>query len=628
MRLICGLYRLDGEAVVPGTIGAMAAGMVAAPLRPVTRCWAEGSAGLAVVDFAPTATRGPLAGPGAGQVLAADVRLDAPEELAALLGAPGVNDDDLLAAALSRWGSDAPRHLLGDFAIAQWEPATGRLLCARDIFGVRPFHYVWQPGKLFGFASFPAGLHAAGLVARGFERMALARHLVQRQRPDETLFVGVSRLPAAHMLEVTPAGLSLRRYWAPDARAAGRLKATPEAAAAEMRRLVEAAVRSRLPRTGPVGTHLSGGLDSSAIAVLAARALRDRGGTLRAWSFLDVQRNDIALEDETAFVQSVLDQEPDIAWAPVRPARDDVDAGPYHSDVPLPLGPEEPESAVCADAAAAGVQVILCGWGGDEAATFNGRGALAEHLLRGRWRMLAREFSALKRARGASAAALLRGEILAFLAPVALHAAFARRRGAGLQDRLVSCLSPDLVAGLQADAAGMLLMAPDARTNRVRLIGSPHIAQRCENWAAQGARHGIAFAFPMLDRRVVDYALSLPSDLFLRGGWRRRVFRDAMQGILPEAIRGHHGKSTPFPGVSLIMAEQRDKLAGRLDAFAADATVRDLFDLDALHARIAALPDPEALKPALSGNARPTPDTPVLRHALRLAAYLAQKPGL
>ena len=76
-------------------------------------------------------------------------------------------------------------------------------------------------------------------------------------------------------------------------------------------------------------------------------------------------------------------------------------------------------------------------------------------------------------------------------------------------------------------------MAPDGRENRWRLMTSPHIAERAEIWAQTGARHGLAFAFPLLDRRVVEFALSLPSEFFLRGGFRRRPFRDAMVDVLP-----------------------------------------------------------------------------------------------
>lgn len=624
MRLICGLYRLDGAPLASGTLSAMAAGMVAAPLKPDIRVWTGDGIGLGVVDFASPTGDVALRADADG-VLAADRRLDAPAELGDALGCAHGDQDRLVAAAITRWGGSAPDHLLGDFAFAHWQPAAGRLLCARDPFGVRPFHYVWRPGEFFAFASFPSGLHAAGLVQRIFDRMALARYLIQHPRPAESLFTGVARLPAAHVLEVSPAGLSVRRYWTADTRDAGRRLIAPDTAAAEMRTRFDEAVRCRLPRSGTAGAHLSGGLDSSAIAVLAARALRERGEPLHAWSFLDVQRNDLALEDETAFVHAVLDQEPGIAWTSVHLARDAIDSGPYHADLPLPLGPDNPECTVCAEAAAAGIDVILSGWGGDEAVTFNGRGALAEHLLRGKWRTLVREVAAMRRERGISFATTIRSEILAYLLPARVTAMRARRRTDALGESLMASLAPDIAAALRADKDTMRILHPDARKNRISLIGSAHIAQRCENWAALGARHGVAFAFPMLDRRLVEFALSLPSGMFLRGGWKRRIFRDAMRGVLPASIRQRHVKATPFPSMPLVFAEQREMIAERVDAAAANATVRSLFNVQRLRCQAEALPDASELKGKLSGNATPGVETPALRHPLRIAAFVAQE---
>ncbi len=126
--------------------------------------------------------------------------------------------------------------------------------------------------------------------------------------------------------------------------------------------------RCRLPRAGETGAHLSGGLDSSALSVLAARQLREQGRTLHAYSFLDRQRNDVTLEDESDFVKAVLEQEGDIDWTPVRPpgaapASDDL----LEADKMTPLRDDDPENTVCARAEEQGVGLILSGWGGDEA---------------------------------------------------------------------------------------------------------------------------------------------------------------------------------------------------------------------------------------------------------------------
>ena len=324
MRLICGLFHLDGANANEGLLRAMAAQMVVSPDHPSLRLWRDGPVGFAVLDFSVRGAPTPALPETARSVIAADVRLDEPIALTGQLGgdASKAEEDWLLLAMLERFGPSALDRVLGDFAFASWNKNTHRLVCARDAFGIRPLAYFHKPGKLFAFASLPKALHGAGIVPKKVDEDALARRMVRNLRHDDSLIVGIKRLPPANVIEISREGISLARYWQLDRTAIGTRKCLPEEAARELRRLVSEAVNCRLPRSCEIGAHLSGGLDSSAIAVLAARQLREQGRALHAYSFLDRQRNDITLEDETEFVKAVVEQEGDIDWTPIhRPAR-------------------------------------------------------------------------------------------------------------------------------------------------------------------------------------------------------------------------------------------------------------------------------------------------------------------
>ena len=104
----------------------------------------------------------------------------------------------------------------------------------------------------------------------------------------------------------------------------------------------------------------------------------------------------------------MVEQEADIEWTPIHPPAGVTLGGQMDADKMTRLLADEPENAVCARAEEQGVGLVLSGWGGDEGATFNGRGTLAELFLRGRWRTLAREISALKRERGWPASRIFR----------------------------------------------------------------------------------------------------------------------------------------------------------------------------------------------------------------------------
>ena len=570
----------------------------------------------------------------AGSVIAADMRLDEPLALARTLGRDAAQAEDaLLLAAFDRFGPSGLDRVLGDFAFASWDANAQRLICARDLFGIRPLAYVHQPGKLFAYASFAKALHGAGIVAKKVDEDALLRRMMRNLRFDDSLIAGIKRLPPAHFIEISRDGLSLKRYWQLDRAAIGTRPCSPEEAAHELRRLVAEAVDCRLPRNGEIGAHLSGGLNSSAIAVLAARRLREQGRRLHAYSLLDRPRADITAEDEAAFVKAVVDQEGDIDWTPIHPpvALTALDE-PIDADKMTGLGADYHEIAVCTRAEDQGVGLILSGWGGDEGATFNGRGTLAELFLRGRWRRLAREISALSRERGWPRWQIFRGEVLSTLWNALLPAAvlaFAKRaigKDPDMRALFRGALTAESRRLLAISGDEGLGMAANGRENRWRLMTSPHIADRAEIWAQIGARHGLAFAFPLLDRRVVEFALSLPSDLFLRGGFRRRLFRDAMADVLPAPVRLRHQKYQPFPSQSIDVAERKNKLLARIDAYENNESVCRIFDLGRLRRLVEALPSPERVREDMRGRDHAADPAIMIAamHALAAAAYLEQ----
>ena len=634
MRLICGVLHLDGAHANEDLLRAMAAQMDVPRLRPALRLWREGPVGLGLLDFAARDASAPALPETAASIITADVRLDEPVALAHMLGRKGGEAEDaLLLAAFERFGSSGLDRVLGDFAFARWNANAQQLVCGRDMFGIRPLAYVHQPGELFAFASFPKALHGAGIVAKTIDEDALARRIAGNWRYDDSLIAGIRRLPPAHVIEVSRQGVSLVRYWRLHRAAIGTRQCSPEAAARELRRLVDEAVDCRLPRKGEIGAHLSGGLDSSALAVLAARRLRQQARTLHAYSFLDRQRNDITLEDETEFVKAVVEQEGDIHWTPVRPsaAWPALDE-PMDADKMTGLGAEQPENTVCARAEEQGVGLVLSGWGGDEGATFNGRGTLAELFLRARWRTLAREISALKRERGWPALRIFRSEVLSYLLPdqvMALAKRITGRNETDLRTLFGRTLSTSARRRLAAAGDEGLEMAPDGRENRWRLLTSPHIAERAEVWAQTGARHGLAFAFPLLDRRVIEFALSLPSELFLRDGFRRRAFRDAMADVLPPSVRLRHQKYAPFPSRMIDLAESKDELLARIGAYEKNEGMRRLIDLAHLRRQVEAFPSPERVREEMRGGGNPAAATMMNAaiRALSAAAYLAQHGG-
>ena len=196
-------------------------------------------------------------------------------------------DTEVLLAAYAEWGAGCLARFNGMWAFALWDADARQLFCARDRFGVKPLYYATGPGW-FAFGSEIKALLAHPAVPRRPNAAAVYDFLALRlaDHTDETFFDGIHRVPAAHALVYRPgAAPALRRYW--DCRPAPRdpLGAAGEAhAIARFRELFDDAVRIRLRADVPVGTCLSGGVDSSSIVVTANPLLGARQRTFSACS--------------------------------------------------------------------------------------------------------------------------------------------------------------------------------------------------------------------------------------------------------------------------------------------------------------------------------------------------------
>jgi asparagine synthase (glutamine-hydrolysing) len=237
-------------------------------------------------------------------------------------------------------------------------------------------------------------------------------------------------------------------------------------------------------------------------------------------------------------------------------------------------------------------------------------------LQRGRWATLARELRA--RARRDSRP-LLETTVRRLVAPLVPGVVRRwRRRLKGLPPVVSADRLRFLAPGLRAEIEGTLTATPTAwhrAEDRIALLTDSYNIGRATRWAAIGARHGVAFTFPLLDRRVIDFMLGLPLTRLVAEGFTRQPHRSAMRGILPEAIRLRESKFVPFPDAPLAIAAAKPALLRQVDRLRACAAATELFDVEAIARAIAGAPDgKEALAVARTFNREPMP--PAVRRAI------------
>ena len=558
MAAICGIH--GGGANGAEALDAMLAAL--AGYGSERAAWTAGGTGFGRRSGTPGAECGrprrvvPLpADRRAGLVVAADARLDDRATLCAALGVPhseraSIGDGDLILRAWLRWGRDCPRHLLGDYAFAVWDARQRILFCARDPVGVRPFYHALH-GEQFVFASALEAVLAAPGVPDALDEAVVAGHLLGRPLSDaRTFFAAVRKLPPGHTLTVeADAGRSgsrrprtrVERHWQPEQTPAAR-PASDDACAEEFLDLYSRAVDDRLRGPDPIGTHLSGGLDSSSIAVLAARALRRRNRPPPlAFDWLPPVGSVPPKPEhapEYALVDAVREQE-GLQMFHCALGSGDVVAV-LQRDGALPgVQVHMNEEAVQRCAAARGVRVLLSGWNGDGCVSHSGRQHWPHLLLSGRWRRLIAEY----RAQDAGVKRFLAyGVALPFLPHEFANMLSRLRRGRPAVRRWL--IDPAFARRVKPPAVPRL-WAVDVRRSQLRNLQRGHLVQRIEGWAASGARRGIEYRYPLMDRRLLEFALGLPPEQFRRGRWGRWLMRYGLRAVLPPEVCWNRSKAFP-----------------------------------------------------------------------------------
>jgi asparagine synthase (glutamine-hydrolysing) len=604
-QLFCGIFRLDGTPPDQALVGRMAASMIAPGLRHETRIASRGPVVMAATRLA---VRGDSQRPVEpalieenDTLLAADIsiydraRLQLPDQ------GPGLSDGAFLGAALAARGDGALCDLHGDFAFAAWRD--GCLTLGRDHFGARSVVYVERPGRYLAFASSPVALLRTGLASAALDEVLVASWMLQPSPPPgRTIYRDIRPVDAAHLVECRPgvdaSAVTTRRYWRLDTKRRLPFDSDPRAMAAETARLLAQAVERRLPADGPGAGHLSGGLDSSPIAVLAARTLSTQGRAFFGYTFREPEHGpglpgtgDAPMADLVAAAEPRITQVPVIAPGLLATYADGVEP-----ETLLPLSSREPEEQVLRHAAGQGARVILSGWGGDQIVSHQGRGAEVELLRAGRLIRLWRHLRAEARGGGTNLARLFLSSVVMQGLPQGLRETV--RRLVGRETPFLSTMASfsRLVAPHRRKTLLVENWADDGDSHEIRrgTAEAWYIQTRLEAFARQGARHGVAYAYPLLDLDLVAFSMQIPG-VFLRSSGRRRVlFREALAGILPDEVRLSPVKLMAFPGEEQRNAAERDCLLALLRQWGKNARIRDFLDMEFMVEMIHSAADPAA----------------------------------
>jgi asparagine synthase (glutamine-hydrolysing) len=566
---ICGIASATGQ-VDPGRLAGMSATL--AHRGPDSDgMWLDGPAGLAarrlsIIDLE-TGDQ-PLTNEDGTVVVVQNGELYNYRDLRRELEAAGhrfrsQGDTEVLAHAYEEWGDAFPGRLRGMFAVAIWDARRLRLLLARDRYGIKPLYYRAEGGGL----EFASELRA---LPRGeVDLDALEAFLAFNCVPDPlSIFACTRKLPPGHLLVWEGGEPRLERYARPAPAAVDELRTGDEAELVEeLRARLRDSVRAHLVADVPVGVLLSGGVDSCALAALAACETAE---PLQTFTIGFEERT----FDETADARAVAERygtdhhelvlRPDAAL--LLPALADAFDEPFADSSALP-------TYLVSELAARDVKTVLSGEGGDE--LFGGYYTYAADLLAERAAPLARlarplvellpastakaslDYRAKRFVRAAHLPPLERHHGWKEIFSAELRAALTGRRHAFdpvdlLRARFAETEGAELVSRLQDVDLGVLMVADQlTKTDRASMA------------------HSLESRVPFLDPVVTNLALALPARLKVRGLRKKVLLRKAVAPLLPARVV--HGRKRGF---SIPAAAW---LRGELEPFA-----RDVLSADAL----------------------------------------------
>jgi len=598
---IAGIYNLDGRPVDPSLLTKMT-DAIAHRGPDGEGHWMDGQIGMGhrMLHTTPESLHEklPMANDRGDLVITADARIDNRDELLTSLEINGrtrdeTSDAELILKAYEKWGEDCPARLLGDFAFAIWDGRERRLFCARDPIGIKPFYYhVDRNRKRFLCASEPRQIFQDPSVSRQPNLSFIGRYLLNESpEQEETLYMGVTRLPPAHSLTCIGEKIQKRQYWDVDPSKEFRYR-TDEEYADHFLALFQDAVRSRLRSCGPVGAWLSGGLDSSSIVCTAQKLYQERAIEGKGFETFSILFDELPC-DERRYIEAVVQK-----WglrAHTFSYEKNADSVDIRKVLCYPDVLYDPTLFISEPALRSarqrGIKVILCGLGGDDllAAGFY---HLADLLRQLRIRELVAQAKRDAVTYEKRALDLLVNDALRPLLPqpvkLGLRALLKPLRGTGIPAHV----NPDFFKKF---------CLKDHTRKRAPQRKFPTLSQEeiytClrYEWNTNvvvptidlfNARFSLETRYPFFDRRLVEYLMGIPEDQRWRGDLPKTVLRNAMQGILPDAIQQRKTKAdfTMLYDMEL-RGRQREKVGEVIHNLALaplgivnDQSVRDMFE--------------------------------------------------
>jgi asparagine synthase (glutamine-hydrolysing) len=454
-------------------------------------------------------------------------------------------DTEVIVAAYAQWGAECLPRFDGMFAFAIWDERDRTLFIARDRFGEKPLYYHFDDrnGELV-FASESGALAAAGVTFKPdlqmvFQYLTLGIPYIQGET-DRSFHAGIRQLPpASYLIFETGKGKPwIQRYWDLDKSTSSNID--ERSATERFTELLDLSVRRRLRSDVPLGTSLSGGLDSSSII---ARCKKSTSGSQVHRSFSAIFPGFIRDESESILdIADAFGLNATLTEPTAEGLLEHLAAMVRHQEMPPSSASVFAQYTVYASVAATDVKVLLDGQGADE--TLGGykkySGWYLQELFASRQFSLLRKEKSLLKENGFLQSWGPLNRMAALMPAMAAQSLEQRARS---KQRNHHDLQRSFV-DLHYDAS----MIHKPVVNKLNdILYADAMEGGLQELLHYADRNSMAFGrevrLPFLSHELVEFIFSLPSSLKMRDGYTKWILRSALQDSLPDSITWRKGKT-------------------------------------------------------------------------------------
>jgi asparagine synthase (glutamine-hydrolysing) len=490
----------------------------------------------------------PFVHPLTGITIASWARIDNRVELAGKLdiARPDLEqicDSELILKSYLKWKENCVDHLIGDFVFVLFDEKKQKIFCGRDHMGVRPFYYFISDNLFVCATGLSALMQIQGLPVKVRTQWMVEYLSLLSMSFDRTPYEGIYKLPPAHTLSVTRNNHSLRRYF--------KLSATPELKLKDSREYVEAykeqletAIKCRLNTTYPLGTELSGGLDSSTITAFGAKFFDQPITNFHTFAFAN-----LALEPQ--YIMTVS-QKYGLPYNHIFAGRQHVKESIVDRSLKILGYPVEHNCATFHEsfyemAEKFDTRTLLSGFGGDEFSTTNhGYMVPLELIMKHQYKALYQRLAGNPFFRFLRLVKLGVRRIKSsnFTLPEynpRFYEAYSKRWPHQIVRR--ELVEKYKIKQRYFDQARFDAGYTDLKKFILENRWAPFVPTRMENCTLMAGARKIEYRWPLLDIRLVRLFLSIPSKENYFRGMGRYLHRRAINGIVPDLVAWKPGKN-------------------------------------------------------------------------------------